>query len=463
MPILHEHSAVQFNDPLVDEADVVVIGGGVIGVCTAYYLARLGQKVMLCEKGIVAGEQSSRNWGWVRQHARDEAELPIMMESIRLWQGLAEEIGEDVGYRQHGVLYLASTIKKLAQREAWIELAKQYQLDSRLLSASEVAKLTSTPEGQWCGGVYTASDGRAEPWIAVPAIARAASRLGVSIREHCAVRSIDKVNRKVSGVVTEHGVVKCDRVVLASGAWSSLFAANMEIYLPQLCVRSTVVKTTVVNDFFSGNAADENFAFRRRQDESYSLALTDRIEHLIGPNTFRFFKPFMNAMMLDWDQYRLKPSMPGGYPDAWLTPRSWADDEISPFEKTRVLNPEPNPRAARRIMKLAQRKLPGLQGARIEHCWAGMIDSMPDIVPVIDSVTSSSRANSTSPPDSGGLAAPEGLTFATGFSGHGFGIGPAAGKLTADLVCNRPVPYNIDRFRLSRFTDGSAIELGPVF
>jgi len=417
MPILHEHSAVQFNDPLVDEADVVVIGGGVIGVCTAYYLARLGQKVMLCEKGIVAGEQSSRNWGWVRQHARDEAELPIMMESIRLWQGLAEEIGEDVGY----------------------------------------------PEGQWCGGVYTASDGRAEPWIAVPAIARAASRLGVSIREHCAVRSIDKVNRKVSGVVTEHGVVKCDRVVLASGAWSSLFAANMDIYLPQLCVRSTVVKTTAVNDFFSGNAADENFAFRRRQDDSYSLALTDRIEHLIGPNTFRFFKPFMNAMLLDWDQYRLKPSMPGGYPDAWLTSRSWADDEISPFEKTRVLNPEPNPRVARRIMKLAQRKLPGLQGARIEHCWAGMIDSMPDIVPVIDSVTSSSEANSTSQADSGGLAAPEGLTFATGFSGHGFGIGPAAGKLTADLVCNRPVPYNIDRFRLSRFTDGSAIELGPVF
>ena len=442
---------MQFNDPLPSETDVVVIGGGVIGVCTAYYLARLGQKVMLCEKGVVAGEQSSRNWGWIRQHARDEAELPIMMESVRLWKGLAEEIGEDVGYRQKGVLYLASSMQKLVQREAWIELAKQYQLQSTLLSAAEVAAKTGTPEGQWCGGVYTASDGRAEPWIAVPAIARAASRLGAGIKEHCAVRSIEQKNRQISGVVTEHGLVKCNRVVLASGAWSSLFAGNMDIYLPQLCVRSTVVQTTTVDDFFSGNAADENLAFRRRQDESYSLALTDRIEHLIGPNTFRFFKPFTPAMKLDWDQYRLAPKMPKGFPDAWRTARKWSDDDVSPFEKLRVLNPEPNQKAVKRIMDLARLKLPGLSDAGVAKSWAGMIDSMPDIVPVIDTVSSSH------------MSAPAGLTIATGFSGHGFGIGPAAGKLAADLVCNQPVPYDLDRFRLDRFTDGSAIDLGPVF
>ena len=451
MITLSEQSPVQFDDPLLSEADVVVIGGGVIGVCTAYYLAQLGQKVMLCEKGVVAGEQSSRNWGWVRQHARDEAELPIMMESARLWNGLAEEIGEDVGYRQNGVLYLASTQKKLAQREDWIELAKQYQLNSSLLSSAEVAAMTGTPEGQWCGGVYTDSDGRAEPWIAVPAIARAASRLGVGIKEHCAVRNIEQKNRQISGVVTEHGLVKCNRVVLACGAWSSLFAGNMDIYLPQLCVRSTVVKTTQVRDFFSGNAADENLAFRRRQDESYSLALTDRIEHLIGPNTFRFFRPFAPAMKLDWDQYRLAPKMPKGFPDAWRTARKWSDDEISPFEKLRVLNPEPNLKSVNRILNLARRKLPDLKNAGVAQSWAGMIDSMPDIVPVIENVSSSSAS------------APEGLTFATGFSGHGFGIGPAAGKLVADLVCHRPVPYDLDRFRLGRFSDGSAIELGPVF
>ena len=194
MTILHKESPVHFNASLAKEADVLVIGGGIIGVCTAYYLARLGQSVMLCEKGVIAGEQSSRNWGWVRQHGRDEAELPIMMESIRLWQGLASEIGEDAGFRQNGVLYLASTAKRLAAREAWIELADKYQLQSRLLSAEQVAELTGAPHGQWVGGVQTESDGRAEPWIAVPAIARAAERLGVKIKEHCAVRSIDTVS-----------------------------------------------------------------------------------------------------------------------------------------------------------------------------------------------------------------------------------------------------------------------------
>ncbi len=451
MSTLHETSPVHFDDPLETETDVVVIGGGIIGVCSAYYLACLGQRVMLCEKGVIAGEQSSRNWGWVRQHGRDEAELPIMMESIRLWQGMAEEIGEDVGFRQNGVLYLASTKEKLDQREAWIELAKQYQLHSKLLNSSEVASVTGTPEGQWCGGVQTDSDGRAEPWIAVPAIARAATKLGVKIKEYCAVRSIEVTNNSVSGVITEHGTVKCNRLVLAGGAWSSLFAGNMGVYLPQLCVRSTVVKTTQAKSFYSGNAADENFAFRRREDKSYSLALTDRIEHLIGPNTFKFFKPFMPAMKMDWNQYRIAPAMPTGFPDAWQTKRQWAPDAVSPFEKMRVLNPLPNAKSAERVMEIARRRLPGLKDSSVAQSWAGMIDSMPDIVPVIDSIDSTGET---------GLA---GLTVATGFSGHGFGIGPAAGKIVADLVCGRSVPYDLDRFRLSRFTDSSPIKLGPVF
>ena len=451
MTTLHEHSPIHFNDALSAEADVVVIGGGVIGVCTAYYLALQGQQVMLCEKGVVAGEQSSRNWGWVRQHARDEAELPIMMESIRLWRGLAEAIGEDVGFRQEGVLYLASDEKKLSQREAWIALAQQYQLESRLLSAAQVAQLTGAPVGQWCGGVFTASDGRAEPWIAVPAIARAAQRRGVRIKERCAVRTIEQTGQQVTGVVTEHGAIKCHRVVLASGAWSSLFAGNMDIYFPQLCVRSTVVKTTAVSNFFAGNAADENFAFRRRQDEAYSMALTDRIEHMIGPNTFRFFKPFVPAMKLDWDQYRLRANMPSGFPDSWGMQRQWHSDEISPFERMRVLNPAPNVKSVKRVMDFGRRKLPGLKGADVAQSWAGMIDTMPDIVPVIDTI------------DSSHAPAPVGLTIATGFSGHGFGIGPAAGKLVADLVCNKPVPYDLQRFRLNRFTDNSPLMLGPVF
>jgi len=441
----------QFDAALADEVDVVVIGGGIIGVCSAHYLAALGQSVMLCEKGIVAGEQSSRNWGWIRQHARDEAELPIMMESNRLWQSLTEEVGEDLGFRQHGVLYLASSEKKLAQRALWLDIAKRHQLQSQLLSASQVAELTGTPQGQWCGGVITPSDARAEPSLAVAAIARAAARRGVKLKEHCAVRSVEQQNGQITGVVTEHGVVKCSRVVLAGGAWSSLFAGNMNIHLPQLSVRSTVVSTTPVNDFFSGNAADENLAFRRREDGGYTLALTDRTEHMVGPNSLRFFKPFTPALLMDLQSYRLKPKMPSHYPDAWRVARKWAADQATPFEKMRVLNPAANDKFVARMIELARNKLPALKNAQVADSWAGMIETMPDIVPVIDTI------------DSSFPGAPTGLTIATGFSGHGFGIGPAAGKLIADMVCQRPVPYDLTRFRLSRFSDGSPVELGPVF
>jgi glycine/D-amino acid oxidase-like deaminating enzyme len=76
---------VEFNDRLPEKVDIVIIGGGVIGVFSALYLARSGKRVLICEKGRIAGEQSSRNWGWIRQHGRDRAELPIMMQSLRLW------------------------------------------------------------------------------------------------------------------------------------------------------------------------------------------------------------------------------------------------------------------------------------------------------------------------------------------------------------------------------------------
>src|SRR5919107_3187218 len=90
---------------LPQEADVVVIGGGVVGVFTAYYLARRGVKVALLEKGRVAAEQSSRNWGWCRQQNRDARELPIATKSLDLWERFAAESGEDAGFHRCGLLY----------------------------------------------------------------------------------------------------------------------------------------------------------------------------------------------------------------------------------------------------------------------------------------------------------------------------------------------------------------------
>ena len=457
MPAISDHSTLsakavtfteampqQFVGECPDAVDVVVIGAGIIGVCTAWQLAKSGVRVLLCEKGRVAGEQSSRNWGWIRQLGRDPAELPIMMESRRIWQSLTADVGEDLGYREQGIIYLAHSEKKMAQRESWLEVARQHQLETLMIDRAAVEKQIQGLPGQWCGGIYTPGDGRAEPWLAVPAIARAAQRDGVIIRDQCAVRSIEQTNGQVSAVITESGPVRCERVVLAGGAWSSMFAANMGLRLPQLTVRSTVVATTAMPSVYPGNAADEELAFRRRQDGGYTLALTDLTNHFVGPDTFRFMRSFTPALISDWQSFRFGAA-PADFPDGWRTPRRWTPDETSPFERNRVLNPLPCRRAVDRMLRRFKDRFPALDDVGIAHSWAGMIDTMPDVVPVIDHV-----------PQVGGL------TIATGFSGHGFGIGPGAAKVVAQLVENQPVSHDLSRFRFNRFSDGTPIDLGPA-
>ena len=94
---------------------VVIIGGGIIGVCTAFFLARDGIPVVLCEKGEIAAEQSSRNWGWCRKMGRDAREVPLAIEALRLWNNLNNLIEAESGFRRAGIVYLCRTEKDLAQ------------------------------------------------------------------------------------------------------------------------------------------------------------------------------------------------------------------------------------------------------------------------------------------------------------------------------------------------------------
>ena len=182
--MITDRSPVQFDDPIARETDVVVIGGGIAGIATAYFLAKQGVAVTVCEKGRIAGEQSSRNWGWIRQQGRDWAELPIVMESNRIWRGLAEETGEaGLKFTESGCLHLTDTEAGLRKYEDWLEIARQHQLRTVILTPAEIAERFPAIKGNFLGGMYTESDGRGEPFEAVPALARAARRAGAVIRE----------------------------------------------------------------------------------------------------------------------------------------------------------------------------------------------------------------------------------------------------------------------------------------
>ena len=104
-------SSVPNDQTQPETVDVVVIGGGIAGICTALELSERGLSVAVCEKGIVAGEQSSRNWGWCRQMGRDPRELPLMQHSMQLWRQMHQRTGEDVGYRECAVCSWAHSYK----------------------------------------------------------------------------------------------------------------------------------------------------------------------------------------------------------------------------------------------------------------------------------------------------------------------------------------------------------------
>ena len=282
-------------DSIPGSADIVIIGGGIVGVSTAWFLARQGVQVALCEKGHIAGEQSGRNWGWVRQQGRDVREMPMIMESLNIWRGLAGQIGEDVGFEQTGCLYAARTDAELEGYAAWLPTAREYGLDTRLVSADEIARLVPGAATRWRGGTYTASDGQAEPHKAAPAIARAAARGGASILTACAVRGIETQAGRLSAVVTEQGTIRTSVALCAAGAWTSMFCRSLDIELPQLTLNGTVVRTAPGERVLNACVWDNRAGIRRRQDGGYNVAHSAFLEHPIVPSTFRFAFKYLPA------------------------------------------------------------------------------------------------------------------------------------------------------------------------
>ncbi len=437
-------TAIEHRATLPRQADVVVIGGGIIGVMTAWEAAKAGHKTVLLEKGRIAGEQSSRNWGWIRAQGRDVAELPLALAAQAMWPALEKAAG-GFGLRRTGTLYLAKDDAEMARYVEWLDQAASFAVSSRLLDANDVATMLPGAGRKWAGALHTPTDMRAEPWLTVPALARAAVRDGVTIIENCAVRLLDITAGTVTGVITEKGRITADATVLAGGAWSSLLLRRHGVSIPQLSVRATVAQTDPMAALdYLGGAVDNRLAWRRREDGGYTLAPEGFHELFVGPDAFRAFTRFAPQLLKDPLGTRLLPAAPRGYPDAWGTPRRWSGDQPSPFEAMRVLDPSPNRSKVAKLARDFTATFPALGTTKIKKAWAGLIDTLPDVVPIVDTCD-----------------ALPGLTICTGMCGHGFGIGPAMGRVTAQLATNTAHGYDLTRFRFARFSDGSPLTLGP--
>jgi glycine/D-amino acid oxidase-like deaminating enzyme len=241
-------------------------------------------------------------------------------------------------------------------------------------------------------------------------------------------------------VVTELGSVACSGVVLAGGAWSRLFCGDLGIRLPQLRVRSSVLRTGPVAGGPEVAAWLPDVAYRKGLDGSYTIAGAVASVADIVPDSFAFFREFLPALRTEWRRTKLR------FGRRFFEELSWAGktplDQPSRFERFRVLDPAPQEGINARALAALRALYPAFSEVKVTAQWAGLIDVTPDAVPVISPVESL-----------------PGLVIATGFSGHGFGIGPGAGRLAAELATGTSPVVDPAAFRLSRFADGSEIRV----
>ncbi len=430
-------------DELIPPAtSVVIIGGGIIGTSAALTLALRGIPVVLCEKGYIACEQSSRNWGWCRQAGRDEREMPLIVESLRLWRDMDRLTDSATGFRECGVMYVGESQDDENRFNAWLEMSRTYDVGARIARGEDVKALMPGASSAYRCALHVPTDGCAEPQKAAPAIARAAQRKGAIILADCAVRGIDRAAGRVKGVVTERGPIACDAVILAAGAWSGLFCASLGVRLPQLKVLSSVMRTAPVTGGPDTCTYMNDLGYRKRLDGGYTIARGTGYVVPLVPDSLRYLSEFLPTIRKEGSALRPRVNS-----QSWRelrTPRHWPLDRPSPFERTRVLDPAPNKALNREAQNAMIRLYPQFRSVPIVQEWGGYIDVTPDVVPYI-----------------GAVGAVPGLTLATGFSGHGFGIGPGAGRLAADLATGQTPCVDPSAFRVSRFNDGSPIVIGP--
>lgn len=373
-------------------AEVVVVGGGVNGCSIAFHLARRGTRnIVLIEKGHVASGPTGVSSGVVRQHYTHETLAAMARDSVRVFEHFRDETGGDAAFVQCGVVFLSGS-ENAAVLASTVEMHRRIGIRESLLSAGELKAMD--PElfdEDVACGAYDPDGGYADPTLAANSFADAAKRLGVEILKRTTVTDLRLDGGKVAGVTTDKGDIATGTVINAAGAWGARIAAMAGVEIPITVTRHAVVVT-------------ERPASWRNPTPVWG--------DLIGG---WYFKPDGRAGM-----------MVGSVQDDHRAVD--ADNYVDVATHDEVVA------AASALL----RRFPIMEEGTARSGWAGLYDVTPDSQPVIDRI-----------------ASVPGFFCAVGFSGHGFKISPAVGRIVSELVLDGQCrSYDIGIFRHDRFHAG---------
>ncbi|MGY1701987.1 NAD(P)/FAD-dependent oxidoreductase [Geodermatophilus sp. SYSU D00766] len=370
-------------------ASVVVIGGGVMGLATAYELARAGVRdVVLVDRDAFGAGSTSRAAGGVRAMFSDPVNITLGARSLETFRDFPARFGQDIDFAEVGYLFLLSTPDAVAAFEAAVALQNDLGVPSRVIDVAEARKLSPliSPEGL-LAAAWSPTDGHCTPESVVLGYASAARRAGATLLPHCPATGIEVTDGRVSAVHTAAGTVRTDTVVCAAGAWSAEVGAWAGVELPVSPLRRQVLVTEPVPDL------DPHTPFTIDFDTS-----------------FYFHREGRGLLM--------------GMSDP---------DETPGFRLTRSDDWLP------RLGEAIERRAPALAGVGVASGWAGLYEMTPDHNALIG------RADEV-----------EGFLYATGFSGHGFLMGPAVGEVVRDLYLGRETLVDVSGLGAARFRGAGA-------
>lgn len=352
-----------------------------------------------------------------------------------MWDKLTHEIDSDVGFERCGLLYLSNDEAEIERWARWRDFAKSQSVITYVLSATEASERGRATGKDWQGGVLSPSDGIANPTRAAPMIAKGIMKCGGSVHQNCAARGIETEAGHISAVITESGSIRTQQVVMAGGAWASSFCRQLGIRFPQASVRSSILAVTGAAERIPDALHTNQVSVTRRGNDQHTLAISGRACVDPTPQQIRFARHFLPRFLSHRRYLTLGDRQ--GWSSQHATLSRWSLDAPTPMERVRILDPSPTPSIIKETLRCARYLLPGLEDAEVSASWAGYIDSTPDGVPVISQVDQL-----------------PGFLLAAGFSGHGFGIGPGAGHLIADIICNDtpivdPGSYGLNRLNES--------------
>ena len=237
----------------IKEAAVVVIGGGIMGCCTAYELAKKGQSVILLETGFIGSEASGRSGGGVRQQKRDPAELPLAMASVKIWKHLQEELGWELEYRQGGNLHVLVDPDRYDTLVEQLRNSQKSGLDVRLLGPEETREVLPVLKKDLdiLGSTYCPTDGNANPLLVCKAFAREAQKMGAEIKEHEPLERLVVKSGRVVAATTAKAEYRAENIVIAAGAWSRPLCRQIGLDFPLEIKRSQLLVTEPLPPVFT--------------------------------------------------------------------------------------------------------------------------------------------------------------------------------------------------------------------